>query len=244
MRKMKYIIGILLLFLIIGFATITISLGINANTKITSDVDDFKVYYSDAYVNGTQDLTVIDDERHISFETSLDTIGQKYVLDYDVTNGSKNYNADLEMVCTGGNEYLSVTNNFDDVTILDALDTRRGTLTLEMIKSNAGDDKTVTIECTINVQGVERTSLAEGEAVEPVTPVDEAMEFCNGKDYPYGMLNDGTWIPDDEPIFNIYGKFEDSYYLCYDEEYKGHVYGYNKIGEHVYTYSDEVQPSN
>ena len=160
MKKRKSILLVVLL-MAVGFAAVSTTLYINGATKISANQDDFNVYYSDAYVNGTQDKSVITDNTHITFTTTLKTLGEKYVLDYDVTNGSKNYDAELVMECTQGNEYLSVTNVFDDDTNLEAQGTRRGTLTLEQIKSYTGEDLDVTIKCTISANAIERSSVAE-----------------------------------------------------------------------------------
>ena len=74
----------------VGFAAVSTTLYINGTSTINSNDKDFKVYYSNALVNGTQDLSVVVDETHLSFTTTLDTLGDTYILDYDVTNGSKN----------------------------------------------------------------------------------------------------------------------------------------------------------
>ena len=131
---------IALLIMAIGFASVTTTLYINGTSILKKNANDFKVYYSDALVNGNQDLSVVVDETHLSFKTTLDTLGQTYVLDYDVTNGSKNYDAALTMSCTNGNDWLTVTNSFDTSTNLEALQTRSGTLTLTLSKSYTGDD--------------------------------------------------------------------------------------------------------
>ena len=150
----------------IGFAAVSSTLYMNNTARITKNSNDFKVYYSDAYVNGEQDKSVIVDSTHISFATTMNTIGQKYVLDYEVTNGSKNYDSDLVMNCTGSNTYLSVTNEFDTETTLLAQNKRTGKLTVEMIKSNAGDNFEVDITCTIGANAVGRDTLAEEAPVE------------------------------------------------------------------------------
>ena len=152
----------------VGFAAVSTTLYINGSSTINSNDKDFKVYYSNALVNGTQDLSVVVDETHLSFTTTLETLGDTYILDYDVTNGSKNYDADLEMTCTGGNEYLTVSNEFDTSSNLAALATRGGKLTLTQIKSNSGDDINVTIDCNIKANAVERNSLGSGTAASPV----------------------------------------------------------------------------
>ena len=86
MKRKKTIILVVLL-MAVGFAAVSTTLFINGQTKINANQDDFNVYYSDAYVNGVQDKSVIEDNIHISFTTELSTLGEKYVLDYEVTNG-------------------------------------------------------------------------------------------------------------------------------------------------------------
>ena len=171
MKKKGLLIGLLLMA--VGFAAVTTTLVINGTSILKKNTDDFKVYYSDALVNGTQDLSVVVDDTHLSFKTTLDTLGQTYVLDYDVTNSSKNYDAKLKMNCTGGNEYLTVTNVFDDETILEALKTRSGKLTLTLAKSYTGNDLDVEIECTIDADAVERNSIATGT---PASPAERPYE--------------------------------------------------------------------
>ena len=166
----RKLFGLLLILMVVGFAAVSTTLYLNGSTLVRAYKEDFRVYYSDAKVNGVQDLTVVTDETHLTFTTTLDTLGETYVLDYDVTNGSKNYDAALTMVCTGGNDYLSVTNEFDTSANLEALQTRSGKLTLKLSKSYTGDDLDVSIRCTISGTAVERTSLGEGEAAKPLYP--------------------------------------------------------------------------
>ena len=172
MKNRKSILLVVLL-LAVGFAAVSTTLYINGSTNINPNQDDFNVYYSDAYVNGVQDKSVITDDTHISFTTELSALGEKYVLDYEVANGSKNYDAELIMSCTSSNDYLNITNVFDDETILEARSTRNGTLTLELKKSNAGEDIDVTIECTIDANAIERTKLNENEIATNTTYVIE-----------------------------------------------------------------------
>ena len=113
MKNRKSILLVVLL-LAVGFAAVSTTLYINSSTNINPNQDDFNVYYSDAYVNGEKDLSVITDDTHIVFETELSTLGEKYVLDYEVANGSKNYDAELSMTCTSSNDYLNIVNEFDD----------------------------------------------------------------------------------------------------------------------------------
>lgn len=161
--KQKKVIIIVIMLMAVGFAAVATNLFVNGSSKINPNKDDFYVYYSDAYVNDEQDDSVITSDTTIEFNTTFESLGQKYILEYEVTNGSKNYDAELEMVCTGGNEYLSLINDFDDNAILEATTKRFGMLTLEQVKSYSGDDLNVSIECTINANAVERSSLGTND---------------------------------------------------------------------------------
>ena len=170
----KKTILLVVLLLAVGFAAVTTTLFINGTTNIGTNKDDFDVYYSKAKVNGVEDNSVITDDTHIVFTKEMKKVGETYVLDYDVTNGSRNYDASLTMTCTESNEYLSVTNVFDTDTNLPATETRSGKLTIELIKGYVGETtKEVTIECTISANAVERNTLSEG------TPADKIQQGVN-----------------------------------------------------------------
>ena len=170
----KKTILLVVLLLAVGFAAVTTTLFINGTTNIGTNKSDFDVYYSKAKVNGVEDNSVIQDDTHIVFTQEMKKVGETYVLDYDVTNGSRNYDAELSMTCTESNEYLSVTNVFDTDTNLPATETRTGKLTIELIKGYVGETtKEVTIECTINANAVERNTLSEG------TPADKVQQGIN-----------------------------------------------------------------
>ena len=163
MRKMKYIIGILLLFMVIGFATVTVSLSLSGNVKVVSDIDDFKVYFSEAKLNGTSTPALIESATSLSFDVDFGNLGSQHVIEYDVTNASKLFDAAISMSCTQSNEYLSVVNEFD-TSNLSALSTRTGSLTLTKTKSNASETNTdYAITCEIVASPVERDGEAVGE---------------------------------------------------------------------------------
>ena len=170
MRKMKYFVSFLLLFVIIGFASVSITLSIKGNTKILSDVADFKVYFSDVKVGGKSDFSLVKSETELEFSLEFGKIGSTEVITYDVTNGSSVFDAVLNISCSQGNEYLSVVNQFD-ASNLGALETRRGILTLKKLKSNMNLDLDYSVSCVIDASPVERDSEIEGGAVSPVRPV-------------------------------------------------------------------------
>ena len=129
---------ILVILLAVGFAAVSTTLIINGTLNIAANENDFHVYFSNAIENGVENKNLIKDDTHIAFSQNMSLIGEKYILDYDVTNGSRNYDADLKMNCTESNEYLKVTNEFDEETNLSATETRTGKLTVEVLKAYVG----------------------------------------------------------------------------------------------------------
>ena len=172
MRKMKYVIGILLLFMVIGFATVTVSLSLSGNARLTGDIGDFKVYFSDVKMNDEQNLRLVKSETEIIFDVLLQEIGTTYKISYDVTNASSMFDANLSVSCTQGDEYVSVINDFDSST-LPALTTRTGDLTIKKLKAYGSEtNKDYTITCSIVASPVERDSQASGEVISPIKPLE------------------------------------------------------------------------
>ena len=172
MRKMKYVIGIFLLFMVIGFATVTVSLSLSGNARLTGDIGDFKVYFSDVKMNDEQNLRLVKSETEIMFDVLLQEIGTTYKISYDVTNASSMFDANLSVSCTQGDEYVLVTNDFDSST-LPALTTRTGDLTIKKLKAYGSDtNKDYTITCSIVASPVERDSQASGEVISPIKPLE------------------------------------------------------------------------
>ncbi len=158
MRKIKLIIPIVLLFMVIGFAIITTSLSLNADMELLGDLDDFAIYYSRAVVNGQVDPSIIVSSTELDFGAALKEVGTPYVIEYDITNASSSFDAEIEMTCTGSAEYFEVSNVFDNSIPLEARQTRTGTLTLKKIKTLAGDAINSTVSCSVVATPVERNS--------------------------------------------------------------------------------------
>jgi hypothetical protein len=86
MKNKKSII-VLIVLLAVGFAAVSTTLVING--VIGLSFGELDVYYSKAVINGVEDNSVIKDKTHIEFDTTMTLVGEKYRIDYDVTNGSK-----------------------------------------------------------------------------------------------------------------------------------------------------------
>ncbi len=158
MKKRKMIMFISILFMAIGFASVSAVLYLNGQIGIVGNTGDFDVYFSKAIENGVENSSIIKDRNHLEFTTELRVVDEEYVLDYEVTNASKQYDASLLMNCTGGNDFLRVSNEFDIEEILPARTTRKGTLTLRVIKTPL-EEMSAEITCEITGNAVERDTL-------------------------------------------------------------------------------------
>lgn len=115
MKKRNVIL--LVLILAIGFAAVTTTMIINGGLNIASNQEDFDVYFSKSIEDGIENNSLIKDKTHIEFSKDMSLVGEEYIIDYDVTNGSKNYDANISINCTESNEYLRITNELDTTSI-------------------------------------------------------------------------------------------------------------------------------
>ena len=171
MRKKNIIV--LVILLVIGFASITSTLVIRGNLRVGINDKDFDVYFSKAIENSIENKKLIKDDTHISFTKDMSLKGETYELEYDVTNGSRNYDADIKINCTESNEYIRVENEFDESEVLEATKTRRGVLRIEVVKPYNGSEeetKNIEITCTIVGSALERDILATN------TPADKVKQ--------------------------------------------------------------------
>ena len=168
MRKIQYFIFILLFFMVIGFAAVSVSLSIGGNATVVTDIEDFKVYFSDVKLNDVQDLTLVKNDTELVFNVNLNEPGETVVVSYDVTNASKLFDASLNITCTAGNEYIGISNQFD-LSNLPALSTRNGKLTLKKLKSNSNEESSrFNITCDIVATPVGRDNEASGSVIGPL----------------------------------------------------------------------------
>ena len=158
-----------ILLLVVGFAAVSTTLIINWNVNIGENTDDFSVIFTKATLNG-QDVyeNVIDDTKKvITFETSdLKTLNQTSVLNYEVTNNSINYDAEVQVNCKVKDnteaKYTSIKNKLEgSATKVLANGILNGTLTVTLEKSATEEVKEEYI-CTLEFNAVERDSFADG----------------------------------------------------------------------------------
>ena len=164
--KKKSAIMIAIILMSIGFASISTTLIINGNAKVSENQDDFSVIFTKATLDG-QDVyknVISEDKKTITFETSeLKTLNQTSILTYEVTNNSSNYDANVTVTCvpkTGTTtKYTSIKNKLEnDATVVKAKNSVNGTLTITLDKV-ATESVTEEYTCKLEFNAVERDTL-------------------------------------------------------------------------------------
>ena len=168
MRK-KGSIVVAILLLAVGFAAISTTLIINGSAKVGENTEDFSVIFTKATLDGTDVYAnVIDDTKKIiTFETSdLKTLNQTSVLNYEVTNNSANYDAEVQVNCKVKDDaeakYTSIKNELaNNATVIKAKETLNGTLTVTLNKTATEEVKEQYV-CELTFNAVERDTFADG----------------------------------------------------------------------------------
>ena len=164
--KRKSAIIIAIIIMCVGFAAISTTLIINGSTKVGENPDDFSVIFTEASLDGTDVYAnvISEDKKTITFETNdLKTLNQTSVLNYEVTNNSSNYDAEVQVNCKVKEnttaKYTSIKNELEgNATVIKAKETLNGTLIVTL-------DKTATEEvreeyvCELTFNAVERNVL-------------------------------------------------------------------------------------
>ena len=141
--KRKSAIIIAILIMCVGFAAISTTLIINGSTKVGENPDDFSVIFTEASLDGTDVYAnvISEDKKTITFETNdLKTLNQTSVLNYEVTNNSSNYDAEVQVNCKVKEnttaKYTSIKNELEgNATVIKAKETLNGTLIVTLDKT-------------------------------------------------------------------------------------------------------------
>ena len=166
-RKSAIIVAILIMS--IGFAAISTNLIINGSAKVSENTDDFSVIFTSASLDGQDVYTnvISQDKKTITFETSeLKTLNQTSVLNYEVTNNSANYDAEVTVNCKVKEnttaKYTSIKNELEgNATVVKAKESVNGILTVTLNKT-ATEEVREEYVCTLTFNAVERDTLGQG----------------------------------------------------------------------------------
>ena len=167
--KKKSMLIIAILLMSIGFASISTTLILNGNAKVSENNEDFSVIFTAASIDGNDVYSTAVDEtkKTITFTTSeLKTLNQTSILTYEVTNNSSNYDAEVNVTCVPKEgttaKYTSIKNKLDnDATKVLAKSSLNGTLTITLNKT-ATEEVSEEYRCKLEFNAVERTEIAVG----------------------------------------------------------------------------------
>ena len=191
--KNKRRILVLVLLLVIGFASVSTTLVLNGIIGISNKKDDFKVIFTNASLDGIEKKEFIDSstKQTLTYETNkLTTLEETTILEYEVTNTSRLYDASVSINCTvENNEYITMKYTPTNMIVASG-ETKTGSITTKLIKSST-EDKNIKVTCTLNAQATERESLG-AEYVPPYVItfdsnggeiIDTNIEVNNGGTY-------------------------------------------------------------
>lgn len=167
MNKTKLFITFTILFITVGIAAVATSFAINGSTLLANNPDDFRVYFYSVTSNPIEDTKInIISDTAFSFESTLLEVGDYVQIDFGIINSSSNYDADVSMSCTGGNDYVSLDYTLQN-NIVYANSDGQGIIFVSLVKSYAGEESfDHYIYCELNATAIERDSL-KGNDVPP-----------------------------------------------------------------------------
>ncbi len=225
--KRRNIIIILIIFLAIGFAAVSTTLVINGLVGIGENKDDFNVIFTSAKLDGLIRKDFIsDDKQRIEFVSKeLKELGESTTLIYNVTNTSRNYDANVTIAFSSDdNEFISFDFQPKEMNVL-AGETKTGTLIVS-VKKVVNEQKEFHIECKLNANAKKRESLGE-EYIEPFSQGGVMMTATNDETEPTGL-----WAYRDAVLKTTFENkvipHETTDDLTFDlsEEHNGSVMGY------------------
>ncbi len=163
-------IMILVFMLVIGFAAVSTTLVINGNLNIGYNEENFSssvVYTRAETEDGTAEIN--QDDKNITFETNkLENVNETATLEFDVTNKSRNYDAEVTIKCglkedfKSFSEYLDITMSLESPFELISSETKTGYLTIKLKKAyNEEMETRIEMSCELVAEPLERETLGD-----------------------------------------------------------------------------------
>ena len=167
MKKRNVII--LVVMLIVGFAAVTSTLVIRGNLNIgyNENFSSSIVYTRAELPNG--EVEINQNEKNIDFTTEkLENVNQTTILEFDVTNKSRNYDANVTINCglkedfKSFSEYLDIDMSLESPFELISSETKTGYLTIKLKKAyNEEMETRIEMSCELVAEPLERETLGD-----------------------------------------------------------------------------------
>lgn len=199
--KRKYL-TILVLLMVIGFASITTTLYINGSLSFGFNDEDYVIKFTKAVIDGeiVSDTAISGDGQKITFSTSdLSLAGDKSILNFDITNSSTQYDASVSMDCEVKNAKYSnlYAISYSVPEFIEAKTIKSGYIEVSLNESVI-TSATEEFECTITANAEGRDSIVNDfvETIPELTAHDTEIlkEVTYKGDYFYIIGSDSEKI--------------------------------------------------
>lgn len=198
MKKRNMII--LVVLLAIGFAGVATTLTINGLTSIGINLNDFdgKIYYSMAKAEKGGSAEITDNRKNINYISKrLTDVGEKAQLDFEVTNESTQYDANVKITCKLKDEehlykdYITITSPDNMLVKASTREQNKIIVTLNKLLTEDVDD--LEIKCTLEATAEERENIPKEE-------LDNSLLTYIKRQYNFGAEDLAKDTTDDENI--------------------------------------------
>jgi len=165
--KKKSLMLLAILLLSVGFASVSTTLHMNGNVKIATNDADFDVQFTKATLDGidVSSTAISEDKKFITFQTKdLSTVGDISKLDFEVTNNSEMYDAEVSIECTanGANEsYYEMKKEV--ATPIEGKNIGTGKVEVKLV--TAAESFSENFICSLKAKAKERTEKAKGKYI-------------------------------------------------------------------------------
>lgn len=260
-RGMNNSIKLLLILLAIGFAAVSTTLFINGTLSFAANQDDFIIIFTYAELDDVDvsNEVISEDGKTITYTTKdLLKIGDFSKLEFEITNTSTQYDAEVSVNCAISQEYsdyYSVKKSIPNVIF--ARTVEAGSVRIEL---NRVSTETITenFTCTLTAEAIERTSAVSdpikelnsysmyGWIFSPYLPInmEQTLGYLDdlNVDTVYSVFNSeelqGEVVP--EVIENIRNENKEVYYLAGDSGWYSKFSSVQKHIDMISDYNDSV----
>ena len=166
-----------ILFMVIGFVAVSTTLLINGSITFGYKQEDFGVIFTKAIVDGDNQTSyaITDNGKTLTFITKgLRREGEKSKLEFEVTNSSKNYDANVNIICKSNDEenseYYTIKRDLPEA--IAAQGVEKGYVEVELLQSIL-TKITEELTCTVSASPVGKSENAD----ENMNNQSEEIEF-------------------------------------------------------------------
>ncbi len=189
------ILTAVVLFMVVGYAAVSVTFKFEGIANVGSNEDDFRVAFEKAYLDGEEvtPTVVSTDGIHLKYKAgALRLAGEKSVMEFVITNNSKQYDAKMQLVC----DELADKNATLEIDLeskrADAGEHVKGTVTVSLkndypqpeVEEGAEEAEPVSLEaevsCRLKLTALERT--VTGEDASEIEETEYKETILNGAD--------------------------------------------------------------